>query len=174
MSPNLFEPVGLRFRGRERFLPLLALAAAFRQTVEEIARGLVILIDGPDVPALPAPESSSSPVNGEGVGGGVRSETFGSETSGPKTEESERERSQTFRRGGAREGELAMEIATALDDAKNVGAIRKLVRRHPEPLLRDALTRTLAIPSERIRGSRGAVFTGIVRKLACELTTPTP
>lgn len=171
MTPDMHEPVGLEFRGRSRFLPILSLATAFRRGVAEVARALVVLIDGPDAD-LSEPESM--PDGEGGKGGGERSETFGSETLDPKPNESERERSETFGRAHAREDDLATEIATVLDDEDNVGAIRKLIGLHPEPLVRDALTRTLAIPADRIRGSRGAIFTGIVRKLARERTTPTP
>ncbi|MCC7537519.1 MAG: hypothetical protein IT379_14945 [Deltaproteobacteria bacterium] len=149
---------------------------AFRRTIAQAAVALDMLIVGP--PELAEGQSDSSTTHGEGEGGGVRSETFGSETLDPKIEESERERSETFRR--ARECEnadvdaIAASIAHELGDAANVAAIRRLVTTHPEQLVRDALARTLAIPSERIRGSRGALFTGIVRKLAKQALPPNP
>jgi len=69
---------------------------------------------------------------------------------------------------------FARMIASDLGDEENIGAIRKLVATYPRPLLEQALRRTLAVPADRIRSSRGAIFTGIVRKLAAEPHQPTP
>lgn len=79
---------------------------------------------------------------------------------------------QTFRYRAATENEagtgLAHELAAALQDEANLAAFVALTRRYPHWLLMEALRRTLAIPDERIRKSRGALFTAIVRILARE------
>lgn len=71
--------------------------------------------------------------------------------------------------GGAGEGAGTADVDTLVaqlgSDANRV-AIERLASLHPRPLLYEALRRTLRIPPERIRSSRSAIFTGIVRKLA--------
>lgn len=62
--------------------------------------------------------------------------------------------------------EYAIHLARALDDMQNLPAIERLVREHPIAVLEEALRRTLKVPLSRVRGTRGALFTGIVRRLA--------
>lgn len=165
-SPH--EPVRMRFRDHMRRLPLMSFAAAFQRDVESTARALDTLIHGPPDGGAAPPLSHDNrtgipviPLRGEGgKGGGERSETSKENLE----ERSERERSRFAPR--ANERDLAHRLATALDDTENFAAILKLVRTYPEPLLDDALRRTLAVPADRIRGTRGAIFTGIVRRLA--------
>lgn len=147
------EPVRLRFRGRMRRLPVMSFAAAFGRDVDDTARALETLIQGPPESALPSLPSLPFPGEG-GKGGGERSGTMNDK------ERSERERSPLSER------DRAHHFATALDDVQNFAAILTLVRSYPEPLLVEALRRTLAVPRERIRGTKGALFTGIVRRLA--------
>lgn len=176
MSTSILrEPVTIGFRGHERALPLAALALSFRRDPEHTATALEFLIQGPPERCPTTPSEDFTPARedrGEGEGGGVRSER--SETLGPGTLEqkfdqrsdpkrSERERRARDMRGDT---EVARQLAVDLGDEVNVAAIRKLVAAHPRPLLDDALHRTLGVPADRIRSSRGAIFTGIVRKLA--------
>lgn len=63
---------------------------------------------------------------------------------------------------------LADYLATQLGDHANIAALRVLVGRYPRSLLAEALRRTQAIPEDKIRKSRGAAFTAIVRILARE------
>lgn len=181
MSTSILqEPVTIGFRGHERALPLAALALSFRRDPERTATALEFLIQGPPEGRPTSPPEAFAPpyeVRGEGVGGGVhseRSETFGFRTSGSETleqkldERSDPKRSERERRarGMRSDAELARQIAIDLRDEVHVVAIRKLVAAHPRPLLDDALHRTLTVPADRVRSSRGAIFTGIVRKLA--------
>lgn len=185
----LQEPVMLRFRGHERTLPLAALALSFRRSPDRIATILEFLIQGP--PERRAPPTTEAPrplppARGEGVGGGAcpeRSETLGPETIGSETsgtlERNLQERSDPLRSERERHAretdidapasaDLALRLAMDLGDRENVAALRRLVDQHPTEVLDRALRLTLAVPAERIRSSRGAIFTGIVRKLAAK------
>jgi hypothetical protein len=98
------------------------------------------------------------------------SDTVGNETSEENLDErSERERSERCARepDDIDDATLARVIASDLGE-DNVHAIRKLVAMFPRAVLDEALRRTLAIPGDRVRSTRGAIFTGIVRKLAAE------
>lgn len=86
-------------------------------------------------------------------------------------------RSETFGGGLGEETRpeaLAESLAIALDDPGSIGGYLKLTRVYPAALLREALRRTLFIPGSRIRTSRGACFTAIVRKLAASGWTAAP
>jgi len=170
---NSHEPVYLRFRGQMRRLPLMSFAAAFRSDVEASARALDTLLgcsSEPPVVPQPPPEDPpclDAPPSGEGGKGGgerERSRTF--------FEQDRKERSERERHVPTDERALAHRFATALDDTENFAAVLTLVRLHPEPLLEEALRRTLAMPAERLRGTRGALFTGIVRRLARDGWSP--
>lgn len=157
---NPHEPIYLRFRGHMRRLPLMSFAAAFRSDVAATTRALDTLVRGSFNPPPPRDDSKSValPLPGEGgKGGGERSET---------SDQDPKERLERKRSCPPSERELASRFATALDDTENFAAVLKLVRTYPEHLLEEALRRTLAIPLERVRGTRGALFTGIVRRLA--------
>ena len=56
-----------------------------------------------------------------------------------------------------------MEIATALDDLDSITAHRKYVLTYSEDKLRRTLARTLAVPEDQIRKSRGALFTTLLK-----------
>lgn len=194
MSTLLQEPVLVRFRGHERALPLASIALTFRRSPERTASSLEYLIQGPPEdrsPTTPGAPVPLPPARGEGERGWGTSETLepgtnGSETSGSETldrnleersgpERSERERSD----GRARDHEvddatLARMIAIDLGDEDNLGAIRKLVAAHPRALVDQALVRALAVPADRVRSSRGAIFTGIVRRLERDARSSTP
>jgi hypothetical protein len=56
-------------------------------------------------------------------------------------------------------------LASVLDDEQNLQALKLLVEGASTEVLKDALAETLAVPIERIRKSRGAYFTALVRRL---------
>jgi hypothetical protein len=64
--------------------------------------------------------------------------------------------------------ELAMDIATALGDHKNLALYISYSRRYPVSLLRRVLGEVKEIPSEKIKKSRGALFNYLVQKYAKE------
>ena len=172
---NLHEPVYLRFRGRTRRLPLLAIATALRRDASGAIEALEILINGPPETRPDGP-CSPPPIPGEGgKGGGERSGTLGPGTFEQNLEErSERERSDGHARETMEPEAFARFLATQLGDERNLAAIRRLVARYPRDVLGQALRLTLEVPPERVRSSRGAIFTGIVRKLAAENVGPPP
>ena len=64
--------------------------------------------------------------------------------------------------------ELAMDIATALGDHKNLALYISYSRKYPVWLLRRVLDEVKGIPSEKIKKSRGALFNYLVQKYAKE------
>jgi len=64
--------------------------------------------------------------------------------------------------------ELAMDIATALGDHKNLALYISYSRKYPIWLLRKVLGEVKEIPSEKIKKSRGALFNYLVQKYAKE------
>jgi hypothetical protein len=64
--------------------------------------------------------------------------------------------------------ELAMDIATALGDYKNLALYISYSRRYPVSLLRKVLGEVKEIPPEKIKKSRGALFNYLVQKYAKE------
>jgi len=61
---------------------------------------------------------------------------------------------------------IAQEIAVALNDKPNVSLYEFYAQSYPEPLLRAILANVLRVPEERIKKSRGALFTYLVKKYA--------
>jgi DNA replicative helicase MCM subunit Mcm2 (Cdc46/Mcm family) len=61
---------------------------------------------------------------------------------------------------------LASELAEALDDRESLSLYVSYARTYPAPLLKRALAEALSVPVEKIRKSRGALFTYLVRKYA--------
>jgi len=59
--------------------------------------------------------------------------------------------------------QLAVEIAYALGEMDNLQAHRKLVAMYSEEHLRSKLTKTLSVPQEQIKKSRGALYTSLVQ-----------
>lgn len=59
--------------------------------------------------------------------------------------------------------QLAVEIAHALDDMDSLQSHRKMVSMYSEAYLQDKLTKALAIPAQKIRKSRGALYTSLVQ-----------
>ncbi|MCC7537466.1 MAG: hypothetical protein IT379_14680 [Deltaproteobacteria bacterium] len=60
---------------------------------------------------------------------------------------------------------LAEQIALALDDWEALAFLDELTARHRPELLRRALDLAKAVPESRLRTTRGAYFTGVVRAL---------
>jgi hypothetical protein len=174
---NLHEPVYLRFRGRTRRLPLLAIATALRRDADGAVASLEILINGPPETrdpvvattiAPPAPVSATR--HGEGdIGGGVQPQE---QTQLSMSCEQEHEQGVGGAGEGVQRANLVDALAAQLGSDANRVALRKLAEAHPAPVLYEALRRTMRIPPERIRSSRSAIFTGVVRKLAAETAGP--
>ena len=66
----------------------------------------------------------------------------------------------------SREELLAAHIAIALDDRDNYSIYRRLASKYPEELLRKVLAEVRKVPQEKIRKSRGALFTYLVKRYA--------
>lgn len=166
------EPVYLRFRGRTRRLPLLAIAIALRRDAPSAAQALEILINGPPESLAPSDDARRlhHQSRGEGVGGGVFPECSerGAQRSETKSNDPNDERSERSGADVVDNESFARAIAIDLGDQENVGAIRKLVDRHPRLLLEQARRAALAVPGHHVRSSRGAIFTAAVRRLAGE------
>ena len=59
---------------------------------------------------------------------------------------------------------LALDVARALGDTKNLGLYIAYCRKYPESLIRRILGIVKELPPERIRKSRGALFNYLVQK----------
>ena len=60
--------------------------------------------------------------------------------------------------------ELALEIAEALNDMDSLQLFLSFTERYPEEYLRKILDKVLAIPQDRIKKTRGALFTFLVKQ----------
>ena len=60
--------------------------------------------------------------------------------------------------------ELALEIAEALNDIDSLQLFITFAERYPEEYLRKVLEKVLAIPQDRIKKTRGALFTFLVKQ----------
>ncbi len=65
-----------------------------------------------------------------------------------------------------REGLLAFDIATGLEDFRNLSRYRSLAERYPEHLLRRTLSESKVIPDAAIRKSRAALFYHLLKNYA--------
>jgi hypothetical protein len=61
---------------------------------------------------------------------------------------------------------LAVEIASALDDMDSITAHRRYVLIYSETTLRKVLMKTLSVPADQIRKTRGALFTSLLKGYA--------
>lgn len=61
---------------------------------------------------------------------------------------------------------IAEEITLALNDRENFSLYEFYARKYPESLLRKIVADVLKVPEERIRKSRGALFTYLLKKYA--------
>jgi hypothetical protein len=64
------------------------------------------------------------------------------------------------------ESTFAREIANALDDHSHLELYEEIVETHPRAMVERALRDAKAMPASRIRKSRGALFTHLVRQYA--------
>lgn len=62
--------------------------------------------------------------------------------------------------------ELARRIARGLGEEDSLPIFRAIVKRHPDSIIRRAYEETLAVPPQKIRKSRGAIFNYLVKKYA--------
>ena len=59
---------------------------------------------------------------------------------------------------------LAMEIAESLNDMDSLALHIKFVQMYSEPFLRKVQNKVLAIPEHKIRKTRGALYTALVKQ----------
>lgn len=60
--------------------------------------------------------------------------------------------------------ELAEEIASTLKDEEALPLYMSFTQKYPEEFLRNLLNRVMSIPDEKIRRTRGALFTYLVNQ----------
>ena len=59
---------------------------------------------------------------------------------------------------------LALDLAHALDDLPNLACYLSLTKKYPEYLIRRTLAVVKAVPQNKIRKSRGALFNFLIRR----------
>lgn len=62
------------------------------------------------------------------------------------------------------ENKLAYEIASALNDREAMAVYISFTRKYQEGFLRKILTRVMSVPDEKIKRTRGALFTYLVKE----------
>lgn len=62
------------------------------------------------------------------------------------------------------ENKLAYEIANALNDREALPLYLSFTRKYQESFLRKILTRVMSVPAEKIKRTRGALFTYLVNE----------
>ena len=62
------------------------------------------------------------------------------------------------------ENQLASELADALKDKESLQSYILLCQKYSEPFLRKILNKVVNIPEDKIRKSRGALFTFLVKQ----------
>lgn len=62
------------------------------------------------------------------------------------------------------ENKLAYEIASALNDREAMAVYISFTKKYQESFLRKILTRVMSIPDEKIKRTRGALFTYLVKQ----------
>lgn len=62
------------------------------------------------------------------------------------------------------ENKLAYEIASALNDKEALPVYMSFTRKYQEEFLRKILTRVMSIPQEKIKRTRGALFTYLINQ----------
>lgn len=101
-----------------------------------------------------------------------RSPTFPKDKKGPETFGTPEPERPDAREGTPTRETLAAHLARSLGDEANLQGLERLVASHPEAVLRRALAVTLRVPAGSIRSSRGAYFTGVVRRLLTNSPDP--
>lgn len=124
----------------------------------------------PCPPAPPATANEGEPTEGESR----RSErsqpfptfpTFPNENmKGPETFPTSESRGSDARDGDT-DPSLALQVIRRLGGEANAASLARLVRRHPEAFVLQALDAAVGVPADRIRVSRAAYFTGVLAKL---------
>ena len=66
----------------------------------------------------------------------------------------------------SKEKSFAQELALSLNDHESLSLYESYARRYSESLLQKILEEVLQVPIERIRKSRGALFTYLLKKYA--------
>jgi hypothetical protein len=66
----------------------------------------------------------------------------------------------------SKENKLALELADALNDMESLQAYVSFTQKYSEPFLRKTLAKVLSIPENKIRKTRGALFTYLVKQHA--------
>lgn len=160
--------VEIRLGDRSRTVPPESLAAALRLPPAMIRTSLARLLFAYfDRNANDTDSAPREPT--EGVGD-APSETLGSDVSEQPDNSPRRDRSDGERwgpTGASVQAHLdARALADALDDHAHLVALEALVAHHTAAHLRAALTITLARPPSSIQSTRGAYFTGVLRRLA--------
>lgn len=145
---TLTPPVAITIRAgaHEARVPLVALAAVFHVAPVDVHAKLAALVEG------------------------IHNRLEGEPTEGESDRSIDSERDidslrSIDRSGFAREGQARLSaeaVACALGDEAGVAAIRRLVEGAPPELVELALTRTLAVPAERIVRSRAAYFSTVL------------
>lgn len=147
MTPTPPVAVTIRVGDHKAHVPLVALAAVFHVAPAELHAKLVNLV-----------ESIRRRLEGEPTEGEADRSIPKGTTEIPRSIEGN---------GGVGErGSLSAEaLARVLGDDAGVAALRKLVQGAAPELVELALTRTLALPAERIERSRAAYFSTVLRGL---------
>jgi hypothetical protein len=70
------------------------------------------------------------------------------------------------------EEKLAYEIASTLGDIDGLSFYENCTRKYSESHLRSVLTRVMSIPSEKIKRTRGALFTFLITQHAKRNNSP--
>lgn len=148
----------------ESIAAVLHLSPALVRTA--LAGLLFACLDPRDEPDSFAPGEPTEGVGNDEPNGPNDPKNRGSRT---ETDGTLRERNGGDEEGAGEEGEAPLDaktLAFLLADFTHTDTFEALVARHPEALLRRALTITLARPPGSIRSTLGAYFTGLVALLA--------
>lgn len=71
-----------------------------------------------------------------------------------------------------KEYRLAVELANTLNDRISLPAYVIFAQKYTEPFLREVLVKTLSVPEHKIRKTRGALFTHLVKQYAQSSNRP--
>lgn len=173
--------IAIRHGGVEHVLPVSALAAFLGLDSALLATRITLLFKArrhlsTDAPVLshPAVPDPSAILSGEPTEGVVQ-------PTKPNQEEKYLTHHTNQPNHGSdvveRASDLALDahdLQAALGDDANLTALASTVRDVPVPIVREALAQALAVPSTRLRASRAALFTAIVRRMSPKNSNPSP
>ncbi len=157
--------ITLRVRDHTRTVPPESIAAVLRLSPSLVRTALTGLLFA----SLDQRDELDSLVPGEPTEGVGNDETNDPKYKGSRNENDGANRARGDEEGAGEEGEARLDaktLAVLLADFAHEDTFEALVARHPEALLRRALTITLSRPSGSIRSTPGAYFTGLVALLA--------